>query len=378
MSLNLLSLCKVGRKSVDPKTLFKQGQIQIVQGEAILFWGKAAWRSYETVHAKGCGPVLVIAPEPPKFASDVRPHTRWVAGNHPLPGNGSFAAGQAILEFFDSMRRMEVRKLHVFLSGGASSLAWIKTSRISEQDLAHRLEKLYSTSLSIRELNHRRSKLCALKAGGAARWAQKLAPGLKIRVNVISDVSPFGPEVVGSGPFWNGRIPHHVVADNAKWVSAIAEEARKQGVNLLHKSSGNLGTWQQWVKRLESEIRKEKEGLILFGGEPSVSLKGKGQGGRQGQIAAQLLTQFHSDIAAGQLEILCASSDGSDGSSRSSGAWLTRKVASQLWRPSSRAILKSAIASLNTAPALRRLGALLPPESTGTNVQDVVLIRIKK
>src|SRR5690349_12800304 len=68
---------------------------------AQLFWGKAAWSTFRALERSGgiAGPVLGIAPslETPSISA------QWLLGDHPLPGERSFAAGARLLEFFDGL-----------------------------------------------------------------------------------------------------------------------------------------------------------------------------------------------------------------------------------------------------------------------------------
>ena len=110
-----------------------------------------------------------------------------------------------------------VKTLDVYLSGGASSLAWIPARVFLCVAVIRRLKILYRKPLDIRELNRERAKLCQLKQGGVrANSKIDFRPGLKIRVFYVSDVAPFGPEVLGGGPFLSRGISHQSLADNER------------------------------------------------------------------------------------------------------------------------------------------------------------------
>lgn len=309
---------------------------------------------------------------------------RWFLGEHPLPGPGSFEAGGAILDFFDSLRRSGVTELWVFLSGGASSLAWVPT--VPRRELRERLEHLYALPLSIQQLNAERSRLCALKHGGAARWLRRLSPGTRARVLLISDVHPFGPGVVGSGPFWERGVPHRVLADNRTCVAAIASEARRRQQPVLWTGSGRVDSWQQWVKTLESQVRRfvaeGRSGVLILGGEPAVALEHSGKprrGGRMSHLAAALGLALFDVFEKHELEVLCMSSDGVDGTSGASGALLGaefRRRALSSRGAASRAKLAWAVENHETARVLRDWKLLFPAAPTGTNVQDCVVISL--
>jgi glycerate-2-kinase len=367
-----------------PERLFMTPGTRVVRaevaGEAALFWGKAAARTAELVSSPRV-PSLVITPENYGSPANI-PGFRgqWMTGEHPLPGEGSFHAGQALLDFFDSLRRRRIRKMKIYLSGGASSSAWVPRGGMKQERLLPLLSGLNRQPLSIAELNEQRAQYCALKGGGAARWLHRLAPKTQAEVFLISDVFPFGPEVVGSGPFFDGRIRHHVLADNRLLVQAFASVAASRDIPVLFAASGSWGHWTRWLEHLARllihAMQEGQPGLILLGGEPQVGLpmSGPGCGGRGGRmthLAAAMALQYFSLLKAGRIEILCVSSDGIDGASGAAGSCLT--VTS---RPRSRAELKKALVRFDSASILEKTGALLPSSYTGTNVQDLIAIRL--
>lgn len=374
---------------IDPFELFSESRFpDLDPEEGVLCWGKAALRTWQALSSrrrKIVGPALVIAP---KGSSGMSPAgARVIFSEHPLPGDSSYEAGEAILDFFDALRRTQTRKLRVFLSGGASSLAWLRPHSISERELRSRLEMLYARPLSIAELNAKRSSLCALKAGGAARWLRKIAPHVKVRVEVISDVLPFGPEVVGSGPFAEPGIPHRVAADHRTLMREIGRLAKPLGYPVLGQWAGRVSPWREWadhlIENLDRALGAGKTGLLLMGGEPRIDLSavslegGYGLGGRMTQIAATLAVDEWTALLTGEVEILCGSSDGVDGTSESSGAWLNEGLGRKLLNPKTRWNFQKAVLGLDSASCLRRWSALLPSRPTGTNVQDLVIIKVE-
>jgi glycerate-2-kinase len=373
---------------VSPERLFNgergQGRWAGVAGEALLFWGKAAARTAELLASPEV-PALVIRPENygvPKGGPGFR--GQWLAGEHPLPGVGSFQAGAALLDFMDSLRRQNVKKLKVFLSGGASSTAWVPTGGMSPEVLLPLLQGLQQQSMSIAELNQERAKYCVLKGGGAARWLHRFAPKTRAEVYLISDVFPFGPEVVGSGPFFDGKIKHHILAENPTLIQAFAQIAAHQGIPIVHAASGSWGHWTRWLEHLKKllsyTLQSGQSGLILLGGEPQMDLPstGGGRGGRMTHLAAALARETLYLLKSEKIEILCASSDGVDGASGSAGAYLTASSFADVNDSYSRerSELQRALRSFDSASLLGRWNALLPRVYTGTNVQDLIAIRV--
>jgi glycerate-2-kinase len=260
---------------------------------------------------------------------------------------------------------------------------------MSHPELLKQLDSLYRAGLDIEKLNARRSRLCQLKAGGAARWLSRLSPRVRTQVYVLSDVAPFGPQVVGSGPFWDGKVPHRVLADNSTWMNAITSQARKSGMPILHSSSGHLGSWQSWVhsaiQELQPTLRENRSGVFIFGGEPSVRLPARNassrvspKGGRQSHIALSLLQKLYPWILQGRIEVLAMSSDGSDGNSGAAGVYMDSVRFRKALAKVSEKQIATALRTYQSARFFDRLGGLVQAESRSpqSNVQDALIIRV--
>ncbi|MFL5814585.1 MAG: DUF4147 domain-containing protein [Bdellovibrionia bacterium] len=391
---SLLQLLSLTVHNVDPVYLLKRRSPKTFQGDAYLFLGKASERFFEALRELDSSnqPILGIYPQGTGGDSGkkVKHAGQWIAAEHPLPGEGSFRAGCELLEFFDSLRRSRAKRLTVFLSGGASSLMWLPRAGMSRQELLSKLQALYRAGLNIQELNAKRAQLCQLKGGGAARWLERLAPQVKARVFLLSDVAPFDASVVGSGPFWDGKIPHTVLADNSTWVKALESEARRRKISILHSSSGQLGSWQSWVHsailKVTPTLRENRSGLFIFGGEPSVRLpaKKKGsrtfqKGGRQSHLALAIAQKLRPWVLQGRVEILAMSSDGSDGNSGAAGVWMDTENFPKRFALMSSGEVQKALREYQSAPILSKLEALVQPRSKASqsNVQDVLMIRVR-
>jgi glycerate-2-kinase len=388
---SLLQLLSLSVHNVDPICLLKKQPPERILGDAYLFLGKASERFSEALQELDSAKKPTLGVYPRSTGRD--PSKRggktglWIAAEHPLPGEGSFRAGCELLEFFDSLRRFGAQRLTVFLSGGASSLIWLPKGGMSRQALLPQLQSLYGAGLDIRELNARRSQLCQLKGGGAARWLERLAPQVKTRVFVLSDVAPFDASVVGSGPFWNGKIPHTVLADNSTWVKALESEARQRKFPILHSSSGQLGSWQSWVhsaiQKVTPTLRERRSGLFIFGGEPSVRLPAKRSGvrggGRQSHLALAIALRLRPWILQGRVEILAMSSDGSDGNSGAAGVWMDTQKFPERFALVSAEEVRKALREYQSASLLSKLGAMVQPRSKvpHSNVQDVLMICVR-
>jgi hydroxypyruvate reductase len=134
---------------------------------------------------------VIVAPEllPSPYAT-----VNALAGDHPLPGRGSFAAAQRIGELAAGMRSDDVAI--VLISGGASSLIGAPLRGMTESDLIQLYELLLGSGLDIRQMNAVRRRFTRW---GGGRLALALAPA-RTHAFIVSDVAGDSPADIASGP----------------------------------------------------------------------------------------------------------------------------------------------------------------------------------
>jgi hydroxypyruvate reductase len=100
--------------------------------------------------------------------------------------------------------------------------------------------------------------------------------------------------------------------------------------------------------------------------EPTVRLTSdRGRGGRAGWVALAAMGRLPEGVA-----LLCAASDGVDGTSGSAGALVTRSDAER----ADRGRVEAALATFDDAPVHEALGTRLPGGPTGHNLTDVHVV----
>lgn len=119
-----------------------------------------------------------------------------------------------------------------------------------------------------------------------------------------------------------------------------------------------------------------KPRCLLFGGETTVTIKGKGKGGRNQEMALSFLSEIENDGAAAEgIHFLAASTDGNDGPTDAAGAYASMDV-----------LNKVAEANLSINEYLRendsyhffaQLGYLLKTGPTNTNVCDIQVVFVE-
>ena len=105
--------------------------------------------------------------------------------------------------------------------------------------------------------------------------------------------------------------------------------------------------------------------LLLSGGETTVTLKGNGRGGRN----TEFLLSFAIEIAGEQgIELLCADTDGIDGSENNAGAFVNGESAIAMRDAGLDPV--AYLQNNDAYTAFDKIGALFIPGPTGTNVND--------
>jgi glycerate 2-kinase len=147
---------------------------------------------YETLSPDFHGEGIIVAPS---LTGNAPPGFRVIAAGHPLPNEGSFAAGRAILEL---LATTGVRDLVFFLlSGGGSALVEQPLDPyVALADVQELNRILVTCGASIDEINAVRKHLSAVKGG---RLAVAASAAMKVTFGV-TDVPEGQESALASGP----------------------------------------------------------------------------------------------------------------------------------------------------------------------------------
>jgi len=400
---------------------------QVAESRAIrlLAVGKAA-RGMAAEAERWCGDRLidglVIAPpaeESARSATAVADamatagRMRVMVAAHPLPDATSAAAGRAALEF--AARAAPGELFVLALSGGASSLMVAGAGAVTLEDKNAIAAALMRAGATIREINVVRRHLSALKGGGLLR---AIAPAVAIVNLILSDVAGNDLATIGSGPaaadpstytdaiavlkrrgLW-GRAPEHVrdhlecgaagefVETLKPGDSALARVASViAGDNRLAReaaagAAGALGYRVELWGELKGEANDAGRALadyagavagdrvcVLAGGEPVVTVKGGGRGGRAQQCALAMAIALDATARDRRIVGLFAGTDGIDGPTDAAGAIVT--PASVARGAEARADAAASLMRNDAYNFFQALGDLVITGPTGTNVADL-------
>lgn len=341
---------------------------------------------------------------------------RVMEAAHPVPDAAGLEATKAIFESVEGLTEDDL--VIALITGGGSALLPSPPEGLSLADEIALNQALLASGAPISVMNMIRKQVSGVKGGRLA----KAAHPAKVVSLIVSDVPGDDPAQVASGPTvpdactrtdalsaidsYGIVLPHgvmdflekaaedapmpddavfdrnevRVIASALKSLEAAALESRRRGVPAVILSDSIEGEAREIAKMhgaLAREIRKhgrpfEAPVVLLSGGETTVTLRGKGKGGRNSEFQLSLGMEIEGveGVAA-----LAADSDGIDGSEDNAGAFVDGKSMSRLRGVGAD---PAALLARNDAwAAFNLLGDLFVPGPTGTNVNDFRAILIR-
>jgi glycerate 2-kinase len=338
---------------------------------------------------------------------------------HPIPDKAGASAAQRLAGLLCGLSPRDL--VLVVLSGGASALTTLPAAGLDLEDLQATTGLLLGCGATIVELNTVRKHLCLLKGGDLARRAAPAAVVGLILSDVVGDPldgiasGPTAPDPTTYADAWAvlerhglvGRVPRPVhdrllaglagrlpetakpgdplfsrvqnvvVGSNRQAAEAAVEAACACGFHSLLLSTFVEGEARQ-VGRVAAALARElvsydrpvpRPACLVWGGETTVTLRGRGKGGRNQELAlaAALAMQGLPGIL-----LVALATDGSDGPTGAAGAVATGDTVSR-----ARALGLDPAAHLdgnNAHPFFEALGDLLLTGPTGTNVNDLAFL----
>ena len=291
-------------------------------------------------------------------ATEDIPGVDVLLGCHPIPGERSLTAAEAVLELVHSAGPDDA--LLFLLSGGASAMIEQPVDGVSLHDLQAVTRALLKSGASIVELNEVRKALSLIKAGGLGRAA---APAFT-QTLAVSDVVGNSPAVIGSAPTVQGTSDagraaaivrrevtqprlvtsicealahaagdssartigastgYRVIASVEDALAGAARAARQAGYEPEIVSSSVVGearaVGETWARQARSRaLVGGARRCLLAGGETTVRVVGTGRGGRNQELALAAGIEL-----TGQLGVTVAAidTDGCDGPTSAAGA----------------------------------------------------------
>lgn len=344
---------------------------------------------------------------------------RVMEAGHPLPDTHTLRAAEEILRLVGSAGPDD--RVLGLISGGGSSLLSLPAEGLTLEDLQGVTQALLRCGAPIAEINCVRKHLTRTLGGWLA--AASRAPVLAL---LISDVPGDDPAVIASGPFapdpstyadalevlarWGvsppamvhahlergargglpetpkpgaacfARVENRVIAGGRRALEAAARFLHARGVApviLGDTVEGEAREVAAVFAALAREVRLHASPwrppvVLLSGGETSVTVRGRGRGGRNAEFALALAMRLQGLTG---VYALAADTDGIDGTEDNAGALITPD---SLARATALGLdARACLANNDAYGFFAALGDLLVTGPTRTNVNDFRAILIR-
>jgi hydroxypyruvate reductase len=316
---------------------------------------------------------------------------------HPQPDKTSVKATKEVMKFIQNKRSNE---LIIFLvSGGGSSLLAMP-DEITLDDKIHVTNLLLKTGVTIQEFNCIRKHLSKIKGG-------KLIENMKCHgiSLVMSDVEGDDLSSIASGTTYmddttyadaleiidkykirwkiptevlqilekrlnekrcetpkKAQIENHIIANNNDCLQAMQKKADEIGYKV--STMQIFGDIKETVPKILENISYEQNTCLIFGGEPTVKVLGKGMGGRNQELVLRLLKNTQK---AKKIVIASMGTDGIDGNSIFAGA-ITENIKVDL------DVMKEFLKNSDSGRFFQKQKGNIITNFTHTNLMDIGLI----
>lgn len=284
---------------------------------------------------------------------------------HPIPGEASLQAGQALLDFINQAAPSE--SFLFLISGGSSSLVEVLKPGWNLQQIITLNQNYLSQSMRIESINEARMRYSLIKGGGLCQFLGQR----KVYQLLISDIPSGQSQFIGSGLLAKEGYcaKSHVVASIDDALDLMQTKATNQGYITYRHPKLLVEDIHKALHTIDDIVTRGHQGLFLFGGEVTLKLPDNpGQGGRNQHLALLLAKAWqHTPYHA-----LIIGSDGSDGPSPAAGALIDGQT---VRRGSAQGLdIESCIRHANSHSFLSASGDLIDSGVTGTNVMDFYMV----
>ncbi len=263
---------------------------------------------------------------------------RYFKGTHPLPSRKNFLFTKKIIERFQGKLTKDDLVIVLVCGGGSAMLVYPK---ISLKKYIQVNQELLKSGANIYEMNTIRKHLDLVKGGGLL----KILYPAKVISFIFSDVPGNDLSFIASGPTVKDKtkiadalkiikkyklrsvkkedlietpkeekyfknVSNILALSNLTALKAMKEKAESLGIKAKILTDNLKGDVKDVAKFLFQEIKKNKEKILIAGGETTVKVKGKGKGGRNQELVLWFLKTL--TYADSKFLIISLNSDGWD------------------------------------------------------------------
>ncbi len=374
----------------------------------------------EMLNDKIEGGVVVI----PKGTKRPKGNLEVIESSHPIPDENSIKAADSIIEW--TKIRGNVGFLFL-ISGGGSSLVEKPLRPITLDDLKELNKILLNSGASISEINTVRKHVSQIKGGRLATFVYpKKAYGLyasDVPGDILDQIAS-GPTVPDTTTFNDAfnviinynlkesipksvlkvlidgvnrkirdtpkpndkifkKIKNEIIAKNESILKHISKLLKGKGYKTIILTSRIEGESKDVGYALASiTLDSINKGLplrppiaLILGGETSVTVKGKGIGGRNMELALAWGLKVNEQISYKRAAILAFATDGIDGPTDSAGTLLSSEDINYI--KSLGIDIKKELKDNNSYYVLNKAGLLIKTGPTGSNLNNIIVVAIK-
>jgi hydroxypyruvate reductase len=411
----LTSLFHVAVKAADPLTGIRAHLPVRPKGRTIVIGaGKGSAQMAAALEQCWDGPIEGLVVTRYGFAAKCE-HIEIIEASHPVPDAAGLVASGRLLKLVEGLTEDDL--VIALISGGGSALLPSPAGGLTLEDEIAVNKALLASGAPISAMNVIRKHLSTIKGG---RLAVAAYPARVVSL-VVSDIPGDDPAMVASGPTVPGagtraealdlirlyrielpaavmahiekgdadapmpgdprfaRNEVHVIASAGVSLKAAADAAREAGMQAAILSDAIEGEARE-AAHVHAAIAREilnrgqpftKPILLLSGGETTVTLTGKGKGGRNSEFLLSLAIDIDGNPG---IHAMAADTDGIDGSEDNAGAFADAESVARMRRAG---LVPAEILRNNDAwSAFNATGDLFVPGPTGTNVNDFRAILI--
>ena len=336
---------------------------------------------------------------------------------HPVPDLNGLKATKAILKIAAKAKSNDL--VICLLSGGGSALLTDIPDGVSAEEMILANSLLINSGAGIHDINAVRKHLSMVKGGQLARTVN---PATLVSL-ILSDVIGDPPDVIASGPTTPDpttykqalnvlekfnilkSIPEGILKYLQKGENGIISETPKPGdpvfqktMNILigtnrlaleacrekaielnlnpyiidDKLQGDVSSVAEFIAEISLKYKQDnnvtKPACLLFGGEPTVRMTGKGVGGRNQHLALLCSVLLQNQVG---ITILSAGTDGTDGPTDAAGAVVDSDT--YIDAVSMKIHPEKYISEFDSYNFFKKTGGHIITGPTMTNVMDIIV-----
>ena len=391
-----------------PDTAVKKAlkEIKFSSGKVVLVSvGKAAWQmakaAWDEAGSRIDGGVVITKYDHSK--GDIGNLSIFEAG-HPVSDENSYKATEKAIEAVTGLSKND--NVLLLISGGGSAL--FEKPLVSEAENQSITKQLLKCGASIVEMNTLRKRLSAVKGG---RFAKLCSPA-RVFTIVLSDIIGDPLDMIASGPAYpDSSTCQQAVEIATRYKLELSNKALELIKTETPKSLDNVTTFVTGsVKQLcasamvsakdlgyepvflsaslDCEARdagaflsaiardhqdSKKSLAFIAGGETVVHLTGHGLGGRNQEIA---LSAADGIATCKETCVFSVGSDGTDGPTDAAGGYCDQNTKETLKKQG--LDIQSVLDDNDAYHALGKADGLIMTGATGTNVNDLTVLLIKR